>query len=316
MATITRCEVLDHGPGISAELRGRVFEPFFTTKDVGEGTGLGLSISHGIASAHGGMLELRDSAAGARFRLSLPIHEQTQRPPREDPEGRRAVIRALVVDDEMPIRQLLVRLLERRGFDVVEASTSEAAIELGRSAALNLVICDVSMPGTERFRAVSPAVGRATVTGWRLSVHQRRQLRLGPDRRRSRARPDASQAVHGGGPRRRDRARGGRPAPAGGCGEALTREQTGSWRGRGRRTRNERQKRRHGDTEAMVVRAVTPADAGPAIGRAGQSKDDPRAHAASEDLGSMCAAGRPSIARRLAAASARPSTGSFQPGPN
>ena len=144
-------EVLDSGPGVSAEMRGRVFEPFFTTKDVGEGTGLGLSISHGIASAHGGVLELRDSASGARFRLSLPIHEQSQRPPREDPEGRRAVIRALVIDDEMPIRQLLVRLLERRGFDVVEASTSEAAIELGRSAALNLVICDVSMPGLNGF---------------------------------------------------------------------------------------------------------------------------------------------------------------------
>jgi two-component system, NtrC family, sensor kinase len=144
-------EVLDSGPGITAEMRGRVFEPFFTTKDVGEGTGLGLSISHGIASAHGGVLELRDSAAGARFRLSLPIHEQSQRPPREDPEGRRAVIRALVVDDEMPIRQLLVRLLERRGFDVVEASTSEAALELGRSSALNLVICDVRMPGLNGF---------------------------------------------------------------------------------------------------------------------------------------------------------------------
>ena len=144
-------EVLDSGPGISAEMRGRVFEPFFTTKDVGEGTGLGLSISHGIATAHGGVLELRDSPAGAKFRLSLPIHEKSLRPPREDPEGRRAVIRALVVDDEMPIRQLLVRLLERRGFDVLEAATSEAALELGRTPALNLVICDVRMPGINGF---------------------------------------------------------------------------------------------------------------------------------------------------------------------
>jgi two-component system NtrC family sensor kinase len=144
-------EVLDSGPGIVPEMRGRVFEPFFTTKDVGEGTGLGLSISHGIASAHGGILELRDSANGARFRLSLPVHESIPRPARPDPEGRRAVIRALVIDDEQPIRRLLVRLLERRGFDVIEAASSDAALELGRTAALNLVVCDVRMPGIDGF---------------------------------------------------------------------------------------------------------------------------------------------------------------------
>jgi two-component system NtrC family sensor kinase len=67
-------EVTDDGPGINAELRGRVFEPFFSTKEVGQGTGLGLSISHGIASAHGGSLELCPSEVGACFRLALPAH--------------------------------------------------------------------------------------------------------------------------------------------------------------------------------------------------------------------------------------------------
>ncbi len=65
-------EVSDDGPGITPDLRGRVFEPFFSTKEVGEGTGLGLSISHGIASAHGGSLELCETGSGACFRLTLP----------------------------------------------------------------------------------------------------------------------------------------------------------------------------------------------------------------------------------------------------
>jgi two-component system NtrC family sensor kinase len=70
-------QVVDDGPGISAELKGRVFEPFFTTKEVGEGTGLGLSIALGIANAHGGSLQLCQPEAGGRgacFQLTLPAH--------------------------------------------------------------------------------------------------------------------------------------------------------------------------------------------------------------------------------------------------
>jgi PAS domain S-box-containing protein len=68
-------QVSDDGPGISPELRGRIFEPFFSTKEVGEGTGLGLSISHGIATSHGGTLEVCESdEGGACFRLTLPAH--------------------------------------------------------------------------------------------------------------------------------------------------------------------------------------------------------------------------------------------------
>ena len=72
--------VTDTGPGVKADLRGRIFEPFFTTKDVGQGTGLGLSISLGIATAHGGTLELCQEASdgapktGACFRLTLPAY--------------------------------------------------------------------------------------------------------------------------------------------------------------------------------------------------------------------------------------------------
>jgi signal transduction histidine kinase len=74
-------EIVDDGPGIERELRGRIFEPFFTTKEVGQGTGLGLSISHGIALAHGGSLELCSAAAGACFQLSLPAYDEAHPPP-------------------------------------------------------------------------------------------------------------------------------------------------------------------------------------------------------------------------------------------
>jgi CheY-like chemotaxis protein len=144
-------EVADDGPGISQELRGRIFEPFFTTKDVGEGTGLGLSISHGIAYAHGGSLELcAQQARGACFRLMLPAHEEAAAAPSlETPALDRppaAARVALVVDDELPIRRLLQRMLERRGFEVVEAETGEAAMALVRERRFQVVLCDLRMP--------------------------------------------------------------------------------------------------------------------------------------------------------------------------
>jgi two-component system NtrC family sensor kinase len=71
-------EVKDEGPGVPAELAGRVFEPFFSTKEVGEGTGLGLSIAMGIAQAHGGSLKLVPTSIGACFRLTLPAVEAVE----------------------------------------------------------------------------------------------------------------------------------------------------------------------------------------------------------------------------------------------
>ncbi len=63
--------VVDDGPGIAAEERGRVFEPFFTTKV--RGTGLGLPVAAKMMQAMGGSLELSTSPlGGAGFLLRLP----------------------------------------------------------------------------------------------------------------------------------------------------------------------------------------------------------------------------------------------------
>jgi two-component system NtrC family sensor kinase len=137
-------EVTDSGPGISPDLRGRIFEPFFTTREVGEGTGLGLSISHGIALSHHGSLTLADSPVGARFRLTLPAYAHaTVGATTTDGSG----LRALVVDDDESIRKLLVRLLEKRGFEVLEAETGEEAMALALAQRPGIVICDTAVPG-------------------------------------------------------------------------------------------------------------------------------------------------------------------------
>jgi two-component system NtrC family sensor kinase len=141
-------EVTDSGPGIRPELRGRIFEPFFTTREVGEGTGLGLSISLGITSSHGGALTLVDSPSGARFRLTLPAHADA---PASAPGVPGAGVRALVVDDDALIRKLIVRLLEKRGYEVLEAETGESAMALALARRPAIVICDTGVRGMTGF---------------------------------------------------------------------------------------------------------------------------------------------------------------------
>lgn len=64
--------VKDSGPGVLDGLLGSLFDPFFTTKP-GEGTGLGLSISQTLIQRAGGIITVRNRAAGgAAFTVWLP----------------------------------------------------------------------------------------------------------------------------------------------------------------------------------------------------------------------------------------------------
>ena len=65
--------VIDDGPGIPDDVRGRIFEPFFTTKGVGEGTGLGLDIALRIARTHQGHIEVQSRPGRTELCVRLPI---------------------------------------------------------------------------------------------------------------------------------------------------------------------------------------------------------------------------------------------------
>lgn len=69
--------VSDSGPGISAEVAGRIFQPFFTTKEVGRGTGLGLSVAKGIVESHSGSLSFEQLPTGTAFKMLLPKRHPT-----------------------------------------------------------------------------------------------------------------------------------------------------------------------------------------------------------------------------------------------
>jgi DNA-binding response OmpR family regulator len=57
----------------------------------------------------------------------------------------------LVADDDDGLRQLLRIILQREGFDVVEAMNGEQALARAADSAPELILLDVMMPGMDGF---------------------------------------------------------------------------------------------------------------------------------------------------------------------
>jgi PAS domain S-box-containing protein len=147
-------EVGDTGTGIRPDILESIWNPFFTTKGEGKGTGLGLSTVRGIATSHGGFVQVEtEMGKGTTFRVFLPAVDQgAPRGPAATPvhsphvRGHGELI--LVVDDEASVRELVTAVLGRYGYRVLVAGNGIEAMALytPRSAEIGLVITDVSMP--------------------------------------------------------------------------------------------------------------------------------------------------------------------------
>jgi PAS domain S-box-containing protein len=141
-------EVADNGPGVPAELRGRVFEPFFTTKPVGEGTGLGLFVTRNLVEALGGSVVLGDApGGGALFTIRLPaaaVSAAAASAVTPAPASPRRA-RVLIIDDEPRLGELFRKtLLPEHDVDVF-TNGGDALAHLLAGAAYDLVLCDLMM---------------------------------------------------------------------------------------------------------------------------------------------------------------------------
>lgn len=151
---VATIEVADTGAGIDTELGEQVFEPFFTTKPKGLGTGLGLFMCRTLVENVGGTIGVSsESGKGSRFTITVPLTSNpSDLQSAELPEGvvgTASGATCLLVDDDTAVRRAAARALAKAGFEVVEASTGEAAcraLDEGGNE-LDLVICDIVLPG-------------------------------------------------------------------------------------------------------------------------------------------------------------------------
>lgn len=179
--------VTDEGTGIAPEIRERIFEPFFTTKEPGRGTGLGLATCYGIAQQAGGAIVVySEPEIGSTFRIYLPrttSGADTQPISRPGP-ARGGDETVLVVEDDQPVRALVVRSLKRYGYRVVEVSDAREVVRAveEHGEPIHLVVADVIMPhvrGPEvvrRVRERRPAIKALFVSGYSAEAARQREL--------------------------------------------------------------------------------------------------------------------------------------------
>jgi CheY-like chemotaxis protein len=162
--------VRDTGTGIAPEHVPRLFEPFFTTKPPGQGTGLGLATAYGIVQQHSGTIRVASHPGqGTSMEVWLPLSSEPLPPDADSAEDGMdpadaplpdAATTVLVVEDEVTVRRLLQRVLEREGFAVYTAGSGREALDWWPRGghAVDLVITDLVMPGGVSGTALAKAL--------------------------------------------------------------------------------------------------------------------------------------------------------------
>jgi signal transduction histidine kinase/CheY-like chemotaxis protein len=171
--------VTDTGTGMDNATLSHLFEPFFTTKEVGKGAGLGLATVYGIVKQHQGWITVESKpGAGSTFTLffpSVPKPAETVAPRSQSRIPVTGTETLLVVEDEVSLRELVVRILELCGYRIYQAGNGAEALQVWKDhqQEIDLLLTDMVMPGgvsgrqlAERLQKEDPALKIIYTSGY------------------------------------------------------------------------------------------------------------------------------------------------------
>jgi PAS domain S-box-containing protein len=144
--------VSDTGAGMDEQTISHLFEPFFTTKEPSKGTGLGLATVYGIIKQSGGNIAVySEPGTGSTFTIYLPRVDSAAdlyQPAHEPEMARQGTETILLAEDDEIVRRLVIEVLQRYGYQVLEASSTAEALLIGERhpGPINLLLSDVVMP--------------------------------------------------------------------------------------------------------------------------------------------------------------------------
>ena len=156
-----RVEVVDSGPGIPQEFRGRIFQKFSQadssdTRQKG-GTGLGLNISKALIEKMGGSIGFSSTlGTGTTFFFELP--EWQSQVPLLQPFRAKADSfqpRILVCEDDPDVARLISMMLAKAGFEAEMAYSAEQALACLAQGSYDAVTVDLKLPGQNGIAFIS-----------------------------------------------------------------------------------------------------------------------------------------------------------------
>jgi signal transduction histidine kinase len=184
--------VSDSGQGIAPDFLPYIFDRFrqadaTVTRRQG-GLGLGLSIAKQLVELHGGSISATSPGPGqgAMFVINLPIQpvqavEAIGQNPKtvrqETPPLSLSGVRVLVVDDDEDSRNLVKRLLEDYGAQVLLAASVDIALSLFASQRPDVILSDIGMPERDGYDLLRNIRS--------LSVEEGRNVPAAEDRKRA-----------------------------------------------------------------------------------------------------------------------------------
>jgi PAS domain S-box-containing protein len=197
--------VSDTGKGIKPEFLPYVFERFRQADNTAArehgGLGLGLAIVKQLVEVHGGSVHAKSDGEerGSTFTVHLPMTSEsvtsTGRLRRQAVAARAASVpgqppdlasvTVLVVDDEFDARDLIRRVLEECGAQVVLARSADDAFAVLEQTRPDVILSDIGMPGRDGYafmnalRRGGSTIPAAALTAFARSEDRARALQAG-----------------------------------------------------------------------------------------------------------------------------------------